>query len=85
MKLPLSLSLLFLCMAVFSQNIPKEKTVHSFYILLQEYKELEKELTKHDSLDFLLHRAATLVKLPTDYIPLKYEIEFESNSEFRKP
>lgn len=85
MKLPLSLLLIFLCMAVFSQEVPKEKTVQSYYIPLQEYKELGKELTKQDSLDFRFHRGDTLVKMPTDYIPPKLENGFEMNYEFRKP
>ncbi len=72
-------------MAVFSQEIPKKKTIQTYYLPLKDYQKLGKELTTQDSLDFRFHRSDTLVKMPADYEPPKIEHGFELNYEFRKP
>lgn len=85
MKLPITFLLIFLGIAGFSQEVREERDVHRYYLPLQEYKKLGKELTQQDSLNFRFHSGDTLVKMPPDYEPKIDENRFELNYEYRKP
>ncbi len=72
-------------MTGFSQEVTEEKTVQTYYKPLKEYKKLGKALTQQDSLDFAFHLGDTLVKMPPDYAPKRYENQYKLNYDFRKP
>ena len=85
MKVQITFLLVFICMAVFSQEIPEKKSGQTYYLPLKEYKKLGNELTQQDIRDFRFHQGDTLIKMPLDYVPQKDENKFQLNYEYRKP
>lgn len=85
MQLPTTALLMFIGMTVFSQEVQEKRTIQTSYLPIKEYKKLGKEITDQDRQDFKYHLGDTLVKMPSDYVPLKDENQYILKYEYRSP